>query len=900
MFMKQKLFLFFFLICSIGLTQTKNYNEDVNILILHSYYPTFEWSSNQTTGIIRVLSEKVPNASFNIEYMDARRNSGEVYLQKFAATVAEKYRNKKVDVIISCDNYAFEFMVQKRDSIFGNVPLVFCGVNGYSEKMHEGVKGITGVAEQIDVQGNLETMKRLFPNRKKVYIVNGSTTLTEQKFNVIIDSISRIDKSLQYVVSPFYSLHELAKELSQLNQQTMVLMFLYNKDKEGKELTNREATEFVVQNTNVPVFGMWDFQVGTGIIGGNIISAENEGQAAAEKVIQILNGTKADNIAISHSPIKDYIFDYLQLKDYEIKLNKLPVNHRLINKNIGIRRFTKYIISLSIISGLLIVIVIIILVNRARIIKSKKLLQRSIENYHDLANNIPNIVFRINSKGKYVFVNEQVEWYTGISKSDLIGKTAKEANLSDETITIDNQFLLPIFNSKTPADRSFSKEIRGKKYHFKAKYVPEFDSTNNVEYVLGVIHDITSLKHLENILTRKTEINKTLVELSQDILNPELNIDSITKRVLHSTLYLTGCDQGEIISYSFDGIVSSHKQTPNINTCNCGKAQVCASIKDNNRNDYLKNASNKSGSLCKWFNENTIIEPIIYNNKSIGQINVIKPQTLTRNDVIEIIRQLGNVFALAVYRKNIEDDLLVAREKAVESDTLKSRFLANMSHEIRTPLNGILGFSQLLISSEQEKEKQIQFYDLIESSSQQLLRIIEDVLDLSKIESNQLVLYKNDFNVTTTLKKVFEQFSNICSKPIDFIYDNQLSDNFIIHSDKSRLIQLVSNTLDNAIKFTTAGSIKLSSFISSKNELAIEIKDSGIGIKKSDFDLIFNRLTKIDHENTLYSGAGMGLSIVRGLAKLLEAKIELNSEVAKGTSFKFLFTLKKITPKNKI
>jgi PAS domain S-box-containing protein len=242
-------------------------------------------------------------------------------------------------------------------------------------------------------------------------------------------------------------------------------------------------------------------------------------------------------------------------------------------------------------------------------------------------------------------------------------------------------------------------------------------------------------------------------------------------------------------------------------------------------------------------------------------------------------------------QKRIEADLISAKEKAEESDRLKTAFLHNVSHEIRTPMNAIIGFSTLLNEPDLSEEERHQYIDIIFQSGNQLLSIINDIVDIANVESGQAKVNITDFNLNSRLKKLNEQFSlhgkqNNISINLKTSLPDEASD---ISTDCTKLIQILSNLINNAVKFTKDGRIDFG-YVLRDEFLEFFVKDTGIGISKEYHSRIFDRFFQIDSTvSRQYSGTGLGLSICKGYVDLLGGTIKVESESGKGT--KFLFTI---------
>lgn len=252
-------------------------------------------------------------------------------------------------------------------------------------------------------------------------------------------------------------------------------------------------------------------------------------------------------------------------------------------------------------------------------------------------------------------------------------------------------------------------------------------------------------------------------------------------------------------------------------------------------------------------------------------------------------------------------DLKIAKEKAEESDRLKTAFLANMSHEIRTPMNAIIGFTDLLNDSELTDETKVELTGLINHNSDTLLHLIDDIIDLSKIESGQLKIDKRECKIDAIFNLLFEIFNerkDILSKSkINIIVNNKLkNEQFKLFTDPIRLQQILSNLIDNALKFTEKGFVEYGCSFSDKSdqELTFYVKDTGIGLYPDQQDQIFNRFNKIEEDKRkLYRGTGLGLSISKNLVELLGGKLWVESEKDNGSVFYFTLPFTKLA-KNEV
>ena len=303
-----------------------------------------------------------------------------------------------------------------------------------------------------------------------------------------------------------------------------------------------------------------------------------------------------------------------------------------------------------------------------------------------------------------------------------------------------------------------------------------------------------------------------------------------------------------------------------------------------------------------WVNMSHLVKGKPY----VEQYRIIRPDGKIRwiwSRIYPVVNKEGKAYRLIgiasdiTEQKEFEEALTIAKEKAQESDMLKSSFLANISHEIRTPMNGIVGFAELISRDDLDNSTRKTYVNIMKKSSEQLVRIIDDIIDFAKIEANQIHISQEKVNINKMLDQLMLIFENQLVKNeknnITLLLEKDLKDEESeILTDEHRVRQILYYLMDNAIKFTSEGFIKLGYKVITER-LEFFVKDSGIGIEPDKVDIIFERFRQGDEGNTRkFGGTGLGLPISKGLVNLLGGSIWVESTPGNGCTFYFTIPFK--------
>ncbi|MDO8896822.1 MAG: PAS domain S-box protein [Bacteroidales bacterium] len=466
---------------------------------------------------------------------------------------------------------------------------------------------------------------------------------------------------------------------------------------------------------------------------------------------------------------------------------------------------------------------------------------------------IPDIFFRIDKDGRFIDCVAQDQSLLLVSSEELLGRTCFDvlppslAKLTSEkiAITLDKGELLQY---------EYSLYHKEKQRWYEARMVKSGD-----EEVLVIVRDITNKKEADIEIQQQSKFIETLLE---SIPNPLFYMDrkGAYLGVNKAFADLFGFKKEDIIGRSLHDIDDYEIAQRNI-----ASDQRIFDGKDKiqtlERELKLPSGETKSVILTK--------SPFPDTNGNIGGL-------------------IGMIVDISA-RKKMELDLTHARNKAQESDRLKTSFLNNLNHEIRTPLNAIVGFSDLLFDDYPEAEKH-NFVEIINNNAEQLLRIIDDVLAVSRLDSEKIPLENKDFSLNQLFHDLFQTFyQKAAEKNIALLLDTDQAKNVNeMHGDKGKIRQILSGLINNAIKYTLEGHIKIGYSIQVAT-IRFYVLDTGIGIPPDEQPHVFERFFR-GNESQLRAirGNGLGLSIAQGLAGLMDGTIELESESNKGSTFSLI------------
>jgi len=479
-------------------------------------------------------------------------------------------------------------------------------------------------------------------------------------------------------------------------------------------------------------------------------------------------------------------------------------------------------------------------------------------------------IFITDINGIINYTNPAFEQIYGFNSLEAIGKTPRilKSGLLSEAIY--QQFWEKLLSHEFAKGELVNKTKDGRLITIDGFNCAILDSNENIIGYIGIHQDITERKRSEEQLLK---LSYAVEQSPTSILLTDLvgNIDYANSKALE----ITGFELAEIIGKNPRIFSSGEKSKSDY------KKLWDTIISGNEWRGEFHNKK-KDGTFY-W--ERASISPII-NEKGIATHYLAIKEDITE-------------------RKQIFEDLIIAKEHAEESDRLKTAFLANMSHEIRTPMNGILGFSQLLEEPDLSGEEQHEYIRIIQKSGARMLNTINEIIDISKIESGLMTVTISDFNINELVENVYSILKpDAIAKNLSISFCNSLPlKNAYVKTDKEKLYSILINLVKNAIKYTDQGSIEFGYKLKNSQtdsvcesvELEFYVKDTGIGVAKDRQDAIFERFIQADIvDKHARQGAGLGLSISKSYVELLGGKIWLVSEFGIGSTFHFTLPEQKL------
>ena len=854
----------FFLLCSWAflclISGTLSAAENnYNVLFIQSYTNSASWHDNLITGLQNGLEKGGVKADVVTEYLNADfwTFASECVIMR---RICERARQRKTDLIVTSSDEAFFTLTHCGDSLPYQIPVVVSGIKYPDKKLFDRMPNVSGFTSKTDFNVLLEEAIRLFPARKEIVCLTDSSFLSSKGVEAVEDAWVAFKEK-----HPGYSLKKLNVQEKSLN--TIITSICYDYHAYKHIVIAPKWIPFLSLKLKAPVFANQNLAMTSGVLCVYDVEPAVDTYAAGVQAADILKGRSPDSFGVGDLDGK-LLFDYKQLGFFHVDVESVEERGTILNVPLMDRYRVWFILFYSVTVGALAFLV-------AWLYRSNRREARK----------------RIHAQTRLLVQHRLVEQRDEFDKIFCSIRDGLITYDTDLRIHFVNRALVEMLglSSDTYMARSYEGQIAGSIFHI---------------YMNG-----------ENIL--QTLLKQVIRDKKPVIIPEKAFMQENTKGAYFPV-------SGEVVP-----IFAKDKLT--------GMAIVCRNISEEEMQRRFFNMAIEESSIYPW-QYNTRLKCFHFPGGLLQRFNcydntgyisreeldlIIHPGDLPRtrkhfNDIMlghepnsRMSFRLQNAdggyewweFRSTAYDgltadipymvlgvcqsiqryKDTEDELIAARDRALQADKLKSAFLANMSHEIRTPLNAIVGFSDLLKDLEAFSSEEVQqFVETININCTLLLALINDILDLSRIESGTMDFQLSSYNLTFIMQQVYDSQRLSMPQGVELRTDFPEGTGKDIVTDSVRLKQVVNNLINNARKFTAKGSITLGYSMEEPGYTTVFVEDTGAGISDEDQKHIFERFYKAD---SFTQGAGLGLSICQTIVERLHGTITVTSKLGRGTRF---------------
>ncbi len=840
-----------------------------NVLVIHSFNKNDSWVEDLNKGIKEAFDVKNLDTQINEYYLSSELRTEEAK-QNEINKLLDSYRSKPLDLIIVADDDCFSSFFATEHPLTHSKPVIFAGIDyvisELIEKHNHG--NITGITTEPNFRQTYRLAVQLFGKINSIQIIAedsyaGRAAINDAKTHLI---------TIPNTVIKEDSLHQDGWEPLELESNDSIYIFIKNVNKiNGRQLMESmtyQPHSFCIMAkwsdfySDLPHMGTAPFLMvnnegfGDGRIGGYMAENYEVGYEAGIMAAKILTGTPVTSIPVKAIELKP-IFNWQQLQRWNIPIDKLPANSIILNMPMGIR-YSNLIIYVLVFSGLFIVFVtvsLIYILNKEK--KDKKLAQNLLLNKREelevTMKSIRESVISIDNNKRIFAINQAALDCLGLKKDmhEYIG--ADIFSVFNITLRGRDNYLADIFNSLDKFYLSYQLD----------KGATIVTSENQSLLIEGTVSSLLTMDNYTGWI---------------------ISFKDITDEFIKKELHTLAMGDAHVYAWRYNGkkdvFVFEEVFFRETGVYDNGKHTIHSDVFEGmiHPEDYGNWNKQIKHILDRKSDKLTIQIRIYINNKyEWWSFNV----TYINNPALSTSFTLFGLCMSIQTFKETEENLRIAKDKAEESDKLKSIFLSNMSHEIRTPLNAIVGFSNLLTSDDNfsAEEKSI-FVTTINEKCEILLTLINDILDLSRIESG-LPFNPEVCNLTLIIEETLASEKTILS-PYVALKKNLPKEPVFINADSLRLRQLIRNLINNSFKFTHDGFIEVGCILSKNKNLIFYVEDSGLGISLKEQKKIFERFYKTDNFS---QGGGLGLSICKVIVERMGGEISVQSVHGEGSKF---------------
>ncbi|MDD5284720.1 MAG: ABC transporter substrate binding protein [Desulfuromonadaceae bacterium] len=843
------------------------------VLYLNSYDRGFKWSDDIESGLAERFKSADRKIELSVEYLDARRFPGSVRYDSLATALSGKYDGYKHDLVVVSDNFAFDFATQYRKQLFPKLPIVFCGYNNFRPNVLKGISNVTGVNEEIDFAKTIQLAIRVQPSlRTLAFITSTGDPSTRRNAEVVETQLfPELSKSHNLVVLKDASLAEIRARLGALPPDSAVFLPGVATDLiDGRRLTSVENGRMISETSPVPVYSFWDFHLGTGVLGGHIITGLDQGRTAADIALRILGGTPADSIPVIMQTPASTIFDFNVMNRYGIKMTALPEGSLIINQPLKLWGHYKEQIILAAACAFLVMSalsVALLLLNR-RLKRTQDEVMKSEEKFRNLFNNSETAMFRTMLDGSVVLdVNQKFLDMLGMTREETIGKPSavlwadpKEREEMVRRLVADGRI----------SDYEFRMLDRQRGIKNCITSLVLYREQGILE---GSILDITERKQAERelflreqALANSERFLKTIIDSEPECIKM-LDIDGNLLMMNRAGLEMIEADSFEQVK---------------------GKC-VCPLITDPYRDAFMVLTKQVFQGIPGILEFETI-------GLKGGHIWLETHAVPFRNEHDEIVALLG-ITRNITERKRAEEDRVLLERQLLQAQKMESLgvLAGGIAHDFNNILTSIVGNTELALMRLNPESPAIDNLKRIEKSAVRATDLAKQMLAYSgkgkfvveTIDINRLVQeMEHMLDVSISKKAIFRYNLNqpLPSVQVDATQIRQVVMNLVINAseaigERNGVIAITTGCMDcdkNYLK-----NVVLDTSIKTGRYVYLEITDTGCGMDKETLAKVYDPFF-----TTKFTGRGLGMAAVQGIVRGHNGFITVYSEPDRGTTFK--------------
>lgn len=824
------------------------HQKPCKVLVIHSYQGNFFWKEELNKGITNCFERHWIKPHITYEYIDSEVLVAEEE-EVFVASLLNTQASDAPDLILVCGDQATYSLLTIDHPLAHQVPVIFSGVNYLNPNLLKRYTNVTGFTTEPDFVKCIELIKYIAPQTTQFSLnVTGSflgkmaARLFKQQTAALSDTCFVRSMETNTKGSIGWDAHRVSSEGAIIPVWDSFYSNLAN-------------------NYDFPCFMVNSEGLGSGYLGGYMTPSYRQTYLAAERGIQILRGTPIDNLPVVQSP-QVPVFNWNVMQRFHITPEQLPPGAEIVNMPF----YERYKFRLIIFGGIFVLLITGLTVQLLRLYRQERQAKKKAWLHQQDHKSKLDITLKSIREGVISF-DKELRIFT-INRAALQWLGCDPESPVSLYIGRDIRSLLHI---ACQGDNTFLDTILANLF---ANYQEMMFDADCQLHALASGHTFSISGELSGIYQ------------DGELYGAVLTFRDVTQEIIRKEFLALTLSAGNVFCWQFNW------RTKMFTFDKAFFAQSHLSCADSQEIDFAQ------------IKELVLPDDLEVLQSAIKEIVTDKSTQITRqiranmfgkgytwwefrltvlSDYDKYSANLiyGLLFDIQSY-KEIETELIQAYTKAEQSERLKSAFLANMSHEIRTPLNGIVGFSNLLTSGEDYEPEEVRlFVDMIRTNCSLLLALISDILDLASIESNSMSfsIVSCDVNelirqIATTQRVIIpEHLTLICEIPEQTVY---------LDTDPLRLNQVLTNLINNAVKFTSQGTITLGYTMDEPGYLDFFVEDTGRGISPEDLNNVFLRFFKKDD---FIQGAGLGLSICKVIVDRFKGTIGVTSELGKGTRF---------------